>query len=1332
MKRLHPLFLSFLTLVSACGLPDKEPEDLATGASQVRETAPRRTLSSCRITGIALDAKDLAWVGTDRLLATYDGENTRIFSVEAREDRLPSGQISCLFSDHAETVWIGTAQGLCTYSRYGSFRHYPDSEGQPVPVTQLTETSDNVLLIQSGASYYRLNPDGVLLPIPSLQQESTRSKMVPDEDGGLWILTQELAVHFNRTFEETGRFPAAAGAASFTDNLDAVRVREKLWVLQGRALQSYDLRDGRQDPAFLLPEDYPIDFIFYEGRYLLLKSLRYGLQVFDPETRSFVEADLSFIPEEPSRTDISCLAVDRLGNLWIGYEHYGLTCVSGMQWRMDLLNSGPLHRITRGKTINSLRRDGAGNIWGSVDHQVFCYQASDQAVKRYEVRDLLGPDSRIVWVETDGKDHLWLVGYQNVGVASLSGGKPKMKHIRSLSFRPGQFLARDGDCFFAADTPYLYRYCQDGTLDSLQVDAATLPHYNRNARFLPIGERELLLLCDGLACALVRPGMGTTEPFIVQNETFAAEDRITDAILDGQTVWFSLGRGGLFSLDLRTGNIVEEPALSGLNIAGLLKYSDNRLIFGSGYGVFYYDLQDKTLRNYDLYLEGEAITAYSPGVVLKDANTVIMGTNFGCVTVPADLPMQATPHHISVHQMITHDAKGARAVMLPADDSHVTLGYRQNSFEILYGGVSYDRQPIIIEYKLEGYNPRWMTSTQTMSAVYSRVPPGKYTFKLREVQPFTSNILDEKELQITLRAAPWASLPARLLYLLLGLGLVWAFIAFRVRVREHKLKLSLAEERSELERRTNQMNMNFFANVAHEFRNPLTIISGPLGSLLKDPSISPEAHKKLIAISASSNAMLRLIDQMLDFNQLEMDVLRLCVGEHDVPYEISRQAEIFEESASPRGIRLACRGLDEPLVCLVDMDKVEKILNNLFTNALKHTPDGGEISITFDDISGEEATRDFAGEKLDFSRYFQVDITNNGRQIPEEKLGNVFKRYFQSDETSVNHDYGWGRGIGLYYVQQLVRVHHGSIRVFNLPDGVCFRFVIPTDREAYADAGREDARVHRALQVDVPKQEPADREAPDGEDDRPVLLIVDDDIQVGHYIRSLFEDQYRVVNRYSAEAALKDIETVGPDLVISDVVMGKMSGFEFCRTLKSDVAYSHIPIILLTAKTDVEDSVSGLESGANAYVTKPFSAEYLTALVSSLLRNMENVRSYLNAHTDASLEEGALGEQDSRFMSELYNLMEKHLSEADLNVPSVCAELRISRSKFNYKLKGLTGSSPGAFFRNYKLNRAAKLLKEGKYNVSEIADMMGFASVSNFSASFKKMFGVAPRDYGAR
>jgi DNA-binding response OmpR family regulator len=237
---------------------------------------------------------------------------------------------------------------------------------------------------------------------------------------------------------------------------------------------------------------------------------------------------------------------------------------------------------------------------------------------------------------------------------------------------------------------------------------------------------------------------------------------------------------------------------------------------------------------------------------------------------------------------------------------------------------------------------------------------------------------------------------------------------------------------------------------------------------------------------------------------------------------------------------------------------------------------------------------------------------------------------------------------------------------------------------------------------------------------------------VGHYIRSLFENQYRVVNRYSAEAALKDIETVGPDLVISDVVMGKMSGFDLCHNLKSDVAYSHIPIILLTAKTDVEDSVSGLESGANAYVTKPFSAEYLTALVSSLLRNMENVRSYLNAHTDASLEEGALGEQDSRFMSELYNLMEKHLSEADLNVPSVCAELRISRSKFNYKLKGLTGSSPGAFFRNYKLNRAAKLLKEGKYNVSEIADMMGFASVSNFSASFKKMFGVAPRDYGAR
>ena len=222
--------------------------------------------------------------------------------------------------------------------------------------------------------------------------------------------------------------------------------------------------------------------------------------------------------------------------------------------------------------------------------------------------------------------------------------------------------------------------------------------------------------------------------------------------------------------------------------------------------------------------------------------------------------------------MTTHNKEGAELVTLPAGEDAVTLDHRHDSFDIYFGSVHYDNQPVIIEYNLEGFSSGWTRSSREQLASFSKVPAGKYDFRLREVQPYTDTILNEGHLQITVKPAPWLSWPAKLLYLILAGLSVWLFIASRIRTKENRLRLSVAEQKSELEHRTNEMNKSFFANIAHEFRNPLTIISGPLSSLLRDKSIPADAHKKLLSISASTNSMLRLIDQMLDFNQLEMDV----------------------------------------------------------------------------------------------------------------------------------------------------------------------------------------------------------------------------------------------------------------------------------------------------------------------------------------------------------------------------------------------------------------------------------------------------------------------------
>ena len=247
------------------------------------------------------------------------------------------------------------------------------------------------------------------------------------------------------------------------------------------------------------------------------------------------------------------------------------------------------------------------------------------------------------------------------------------------------------------------------------------------------------------------------------------------------------------------------------------------------------------------------------------------------------------------------------------------------------------------------------------------------------------------------------------------------------------------------------------------------------------------------------------------------------------------------------------------------------------------------------------------------------------------------------------------------------------------------------------------------------------------------ILIVDDDIDVAQYIRSLFSADYTVENRYSAEEALEDLEKIQPDIILSDIVMGGMSGYEFCHKLKSDLMFSHIPVILITAKSNMEEQVEGLKQGALAYITKPFDPMYLKAMVETQLANMKRLRQRLGESTQTTeLSESmadTLSEQDRKFMDELYSLMEKRSAEMELNVATVSRDLLISQSKFNYKLKELTGETPGSFFRKYKLNKAAQWLKEGEYNVSEVAIKTGFSTAAHFSVAFKKQFGVSPSDY---
>ena len=399
-------------------------------------------------------------------------------------------------------------------------------------------------------------------------------------------------------------------------------------------------------------------------------------------------------------------------------------------------------------------------------------------------------------------------------------------------------------------------------------------------------------------------------------------------------------------------------------------------------------------------------------------------------------------------------------------------------------------------------------------------------------------------------------------------------------------------------------------------------------------------------------------------------------------------------------------------------------MSNLLSNALKFTPRGGRIDVQLDVVDDQ----------------VKVTIADTGKGIPEEHKENIFKRFYQLDnQTKAIVNYG--TGIGLYYSRRLAELHHGTLTAGNRTDGegAVFTLVYPMNKEAYTEAERsplEGDGVADYRIVDSPASvgshlTPLTSHLSNDDDSRPTILVVDDDTEIINYMRMLFSHDYRLITCLDADTALEEMRAAEPNIVLSDVAMPGKDGYQLCQEIKQDIQLSHIPVILVTAKVTAENQIEGLNVGADAYVTKPFEPAVLSALIQSQLKNRDRVRKLLTNATTTEDEsvDNALSEQDKHFMEELYKLMEEELSNSELDVTRITKMLYISRTKLYYKIKGLTGETPSCFFRTYKLNRAAELLKGGKHTVAEIADMTGFSTQSHFSVVFKKQFGVTPTEY---
>ncbi|HKJ42787.1 MAG TPA: substrate-binding domain-containing protein [Sunxiuqinia sp.] len=537
-----------------------------------------------------------------------------------------------------------------------------------------------------------------------------------------------------------------------------------------------------------------------------------------------------------------------------------------------------------------------------------------------------------------------------------------------------------------------------------------------------------------------------------------------------------------------------------------------------------------------------------------------------------------------------------------------------------------------------------------------------------------------------------------------------------------KQRDQLVEISNQLEEAT-QAKLRFFTNISHEFRTPLTLITGPLENLMQSKSFSPEQQRQFKLMHRNTLRLLRLVNQLMDFRKLGNQKMNLLASEQDLVGFLNDVHESFTNNAEKKNITFTFHHEPASLPLWFDQDKLDKVFFNLLSNAFKFTPDGGQISIS---VSQPKPIKDEA-----FREVVEVEIKDSGEGIDPKYAGRIFDRFFQSEKS---HHFK-GTGLGLSLSKEFIELHRGSIRLESLPKlGTSFFITLPLGYAHLQDSERitDETVLEHPLQdeiTDEPAPDTIAEKAVMSGDNRPLILIVEDVADVREYIRTCLGSQYEILEAEDGEAGIRMVDENEPDLIISDVMMPKMDGLELTHRLKSDVKTCHLPIILLTAKASLEQKLEGLEEGADSYIPKPFNKQHLLIRVRKLLEQRSKVREHYKHHLSFKDEGENLNRLDKKFLSKLTGIVAENLTNEQLSVEELGDKMGLSRVHLYRKVKKLTDLSVSEFVTSIKLKKSLDLLANSGKSIAEIAYEVGFTSPSYFTKCFKDQFEMSPSEY---
>ena len=758
-----------------------------------------------------------------------------------------------------------------------------------------------------------------------------------------------------------------------------------------------------------------------------------------------------------------------------------------------------------------------------------------------------------------------------------------------------------------------------------------------------------------------------------------------------------------------------KEGLENTQVRAIQEDHDGYIWISTNGGISRLDEKNKRFYNYN-YHDGIPMGDFMDGstCITPDGTLFFGSQNGACYFNPRELssPREVSP--VTITQFFIYNKQTeSRDTRLPVPISNriVELPYNQNTFNISFNVLDYTQSSQVeFSYMLEGLENAWYSTQGDNQVTFRNIPHGNYVFKVKT--RFRNQEWNENAAQLTVVIAPplWLTWYAKLGYVILFIFALYALLRFYKRKLDLESSLEVERKQSLNKQELNEERLRFYTNITHELRTPLTLILGPLEDLLSDATLSPKHANKISIIHDSATRLLNLINRILEFRKTETQNRKLSVAKGDLGQLVQEVGLRYKELNPNNKVNYHIHIETEDTEIFYDADMITIILDNLMSNAAKYTSEG-DITLSLRSVEENQI------------KYTEISVSDTGHGIDAEALPHIFDRYYQAKSKYQAS----GSGIGLALVKGLSELHEGILKVESAVDtGTTFTLRLLTENtypnaiHAQHDMEKKPMDAEETTITDTPTE------------NHPIVLVVEDNADIREYIRSSFTDIYEVITAKDGKEGWELAQVRIPNIIVSDIMMPVMDGIELCKRIKEDMRTSHIPVILLTAKDSLQDKEEGYASGADSYLTKPFSAKLLHSRINNLLETRKKIASLLALADTQPKQESAvssLNKLDNEFLQKITQIIEENLEMEKMDIAFIADKMCMSHSTLYRKIKGLTDMSANEFIRKVKMRKGVELLMSGQYTISEIAYMIGFSSVAYFRQCFKDEYGMSPSDY---